>query len=172
MLDAVMMLLEDFNRVLAGEGQMAGIINQADIFRISQFHQLVDLTGLLYGSGHVMMVHNLHAIVIGNLAQMIQSLCQNFKFIIIQNTLVGKRRIPLMLDGIALVGYIDDLCANGLEEIHVVNKCSLIPPHWLLVDIGADPCSDCRNTTASKFLIQDSRVTRILAANLRTNITC
>ena len=69
MADAVVVLLENFDRVLTGEGEMTGIVNHADVFRVGHSEHTVDFVGLLYGSRHVMMVHNLHAAVISDLAR-------------------------------------------------------------------------------------------------------
>ena len=74
MADAVVVLLENFDRVLTGEGEMTGIVNHADVFRVGHSEHTVDFVGLLYGSRHVMMVHNLHAAVISDLAEVIQPL--------------------------------------------------------------------------------------------------
>ena len=171
MADAVVMLLEYFNRILAGEGQMTGIINQADILRISHLHQAVDLPRLLYGGRHVVMINDLHAAVISDLAQMIEALGENLPLIIVQNLLVRQRGVPLMLNREALVRDIDDLSTDSLQEIHVVDKRAFIPPHRLLVEIRADPCRDSRDAAAAEFLVQDCRISRILAADFCADIT-
>ena len=169
-LDAVMMLLENLNRIFAGEGQMAGIINQADILRVGQLHQMIDFVGLLNGRGHMMMVYNLHAAVICDLAQMIQALCQCLKLVVVENLLLRQRGVPLVLNREALIRGVDDVGAACLEEIHVIDKCTLVPPQRLLIQIGADPSSDYRQISAAKLLIQDSRISRELAANFGANV--
>ena len=103
MADAVVMLLENFDRVLAGEGEMTGIVNHADVLRVGHSEHTVDFVGLLHGSRHVMMVHNLHAAVISDLAEVIQTLGQYLPLIIVQHFLVGQRGVPLVLDGERLI---------------------------------------------------------------------
>ena len=93
MADAVVVLLENFDRVLAGEGEMAGIVNHADVLRVGHSEHTVDFVGLLHGSRHVMMVHDLHAAVISDLAEVIQTLGQYLPLIVVQHLLVGKRSV-------------------------------------------------------------------------------
>ena len=68
-------LLENFDRVLAGEGEMTSIVNHADVL-VGHSEHTVDFGRSLHGSRHVMMVHDLHAAVISDLAEVIQTLGQ------------------------------------------------------------------------------------------------
>ena len=129
MTDAVVVLLENFDRVLAGEGQVAGIIDHADVLGIGHGQHTVDLVGALHSGGHVMMVNDLHAAVVSDLAEVIQTLGEHFPFVIVQYLLVCQRRVPLMLDGEGLIGRVDNRSADRLQEVHVVNKCTLVLPH-------------------------------------------
>ena len=129
MADAVVVLLENFNRVLTGEGEMTGIVNHADVLRVGHSEHTVDFVGLLHGSRHVMMVHNLHAAVISDFAEVIQTLGQYLPLIVVQHLLVGKRSVPLMLNGERLIRRVDNRSTDRLQEIHVVNKCTLVLPH-------------------------------------------
>ena len=131
---------------------------------------MIDFVGFLNGCCHMMMVYNLHAVVICDLAQMIQSLCQCLKLIVVQNLLLRQWRVPLVLNRKALVRGVNDVGAACLEEIHVIDKCTLVPPQRLLIQIGADPSSDYRQISAAKLLIQDSRISRELAANFGANV--
>ena len=129
MADAVVVLLENFDRVLAGERQVASIVDYADVFRVGHRQHTVDLIGFLHGSRHVMMVHNLHAAVISDLAEVIQTLGQYLPLIVVQHLLVGKRSVPLMLNGERLIRRVDNRSTDRLQEIHVVNECTLVLPH-------------------------------------------
>ena len=129
MADAVVVLLENFDRVLTGEGEMTGIVNHADVLRVGHSEHTVDFVGLLHGSRHVMMVHNLHAAVISDLAEVIQTLGQYLPLIVVQHLLVGKRSVPLMLNGERLIRRVDNRSTDRLQKVHVVNKCTLVLPH-------------------------------------------
>ena len=150
---------------------MTGIVNHADVLRVGHSEHTVDFVGLLHGSRHVMMVHDLHAAVISDLAEVIQTLGEHFPFVIVQHLLVCQRRVPLMLDGEGLIRGVDDGSADGFQEIHMIDKGALILPHRQLVQVGADPAGDGGNTAAAQLFVQDRGVTRELAADLGASIT-
>ena len=108
---------------------MTGIVNHADVLRVGHSEHTVDFVGLLHGSRHVMMVHDLHAAVISDLAEVIQTLGQYLPLIVVQHLLVGKRSVPLMLNGERLIGCVDNRSADRLQEVHVVNERTLVLPH-------------------------------------------
>lgn len=76
-----------------------------------------------------MMVHNLHAAVISDLAEVIQTLGQYLPLIVVQHLLVGKGSVPLMLNGERLIRRVDNRSTDRLQEVHVVNERTLVLPH-------------------------------------------
>ena len=108
---------------------MTGIVNHADVLRVGHSEHTVDFVGLLHGSRHVMMVHNRSCRCHKRFCEVIQTLGQYLSLIVVQHLLVGKRRVPLMLNGERLIRRVDNRSTDRLQEVHVVNKCTLVLPH-------------------------------------------
>ena len=122
MLNSVDILLEHADRVLAGECKMAGIIKQINKVGVGYFHELVDLCLGLNTRAHMMMHGEVHSFLFGKSAHLIEALCYESPLLVGVNGLLAEDADALALDGVALLGGADDLCAESVQEISVLDK--------------------------------------------------
>ena len=104
MAHTVDILLQDLHRVNAREGAMATVEEEVNQIRIHRIHKAVNLFLRLHYGTHMMMEGKNHALVLGNLAQLIQTLRQHIPFLVVHHIFsLENRLIQHTLDAMALL---------------------------------------------------------------------
>ena len=172
---AVSKLLQHLNRVLASEGEVAGVEAQEYVLGIGVLHQVGGLLNGLYHGAHVMMEAGTDAVLLeGQLAQLVQALAQTSPLLIGQDALVlhiQNGNVGLALDGTGLLGDVDCSCANILQVLQLLDELSLNLFVRLVNQEGREPLGRDGHTTYVQHMLEDNLVLGILMTDLGTGET-
>ena len=166
---AVHILLQHGQGVLAGEGEVAGIIAQEDIAGIGVGHHAVSLLGGLDHSAHVMMEAQLKAALHGDLAQGVQTGAEAVPFLVVHDVLVAAGEdggVHLALDGIALLADVDAVGTHSGQEVQVGGEVGDLLLHGAGQDEGRIPAAGDTHTAQIQGLLQLGGIAGILVADL------
>ena len=127
MADAADVLLQHRQRILAGEGEVAGVVAEEYLVRVGAREQAVGLRRGLHDRAHVVMVAQLEAARGRNRAQAVQTRAQAIPLGVVHRVLgAGEHgRVHLPLNGITLLGDVDAVRANGLQKVQLARKVGL-----------------------------------------------
>ena len=126
---AVHILLQHGQGILAGEGEVAGVIAQEHIPGIGVGHHAVGLLAGLDHGAHVMMEAQLEATLGSDLAQTVQTLAEAIPLLIVHDMLVAAGEhgyVHLALDGVALLADVDAVGAHSSQEVQVGDEVLLL----------------------------------------------
>ena len=125
----VHVLLQHSQGVLAGEGEVAGVIAQEHIPGIGVGHHAVRLLAGLDHGAHVVVEAQLEAPVRSDLAQLVQAVAQELPLGVVHHMLVAAGEhgyVHLALDGVALLADVDAVGAHSSQEVQVGDEVLLL----------------------------------------------
>ena len=166
--NAVSELLEHLDRILACEGEVAGIEAQEYVLRIGVLHQTGGLfNGLAYGA-HVMMEAGADAVLLhGQLAQLVQAGGEAIPLLVGQNALlvVENRGVELALDGAGLLRNVDSGSANVGQVLELLDELSLNLFVRLVNQERGEPLGSDGHVANVQHVLEDGLVFRVLVAD-------
>ena len=146
---------------------MARIVEQEDEIRIRHLHEAVDLFRRLDAGAHMMMVRHRQTDLLGDSAELVEAFSKRLPLLFRVVRLVAEDSlVELALDTRALLCYVAELCAHGLEEFAVLDEVFLDLLVRLREEVGAEPCAGDLESAQVKCLLEDSRIFRVLVADL------
>ena len=167
--NAVSVLLQHQQGVLACEGEVAGVVAQEDVAGIGVTHHAVGLVGGLHDGAHVVMEAQLEATVGGDLAQLVQAVTEDGPLLLGHHVLVTAGEdggVHLALDGVALLADVDAVGTDGGQEVQLLDELGF---HFL-VGLGdqeaGEPAAGDAHAAQVQVPLQLSGVLGVLVADL------
>ena len=165
----VHILLQHGQGILAGEGEVAGVIAQEHIPGIGVGHHAVRLLAGLDHGAHVVVEAQLEAPVGGDLAQLVEAVAEAVPLGVVHHVLVAAGEdghIHLALDGPALLADVDAVGAHGGQEVQVGDEVLLLLLEGAGQDKGRIPAAGDAHAPQVQGALQLRRVLGILVADL------
>ena len=169
MADTVSKLLEHLDRVLAREGEVAGVEAQEHILGVGVLHQAGGLLDRLAHGAHVVMEAGADAVLLhGQLAQLVHAVGKAGPFLVGQHALVlhvEDRGVQLALDGAGLLGYVDRGRADVGQVLELLDELSLDLFVRLVNQERGEPLGRDRHVAHVEHVLEDFLVLRVLVAD-------
>ena len=162
-------LLQHGQGILAGEGEVTGVIAQEHIPGIGVAHHAVRLLAGLDHGAHVVVEAQLEAPVRGDLAQLVQAVAEAVPLGVIHHVLVAAGEdghVHLALDGVALLADVDAVGAHGSQEVQIGDEVLLLLLEGTGQDEGGVPAAGDAHAPQIQRLFQLGGVLGILVADL------
>ena len=165
----VHIFLQHGQGVLAGEGEVAGVIAEEHIPGVGVGHHAVRLLAGLDHGAHVVVEAELEAPVNGDFAQLVQPVAEAGPLLVVHHVLVPSRQdrgVHLALNGIALLADVDPVGAHGGQEVQVGLEVLLLLLEGAGQEEGGIPAAGDAHAPQVQGLLQLRRVRGVLVADL------
>lgn len=169
MTHAIHILFQHGQRILAGEGKVAGIIAQEYIAGIRVGHHAVRFLAGLHHGTHVVVEAQLEAPLGGDLPQTVQPLAETIPLRVVHHVLMTAgedRHVNFSLNGVTLLGDIDAVGAHSLQKVQIGNEILFFLLHGAGQNEGRIPAAGDPHSPQIQRLFQHNGIGGILVSDL------